>query len=69
MTELLCLKTNDGNYVRFSGDSCELTSMSNATVCTMTQKTYIAAQLDKLRSTGMDVYCVKLTITEEPFEL
>jgi hypothetical protein len=65
MTELLCLKTGCGNYVRTTGDSCELTPMSKATVFTIAQKTQITELLDRLRCAGMDVYCVKLTITEE----
>jgi hypothetical protein len=67
MTELLCLKTSCGNYVRMSGDSIDVTSMSKATVFTLAQKTQMEALLERVRSTNMDVYCVKLTITEERY--
>lgn len=69
MTELLCLKASCGNYVRITGDSCELTSMSKATVFTLTQKLQLTALYNKLHRIGMDLYCVKLTITEERYEL
>jgi hypothetical protein len=68
MTELLCLKASCGNYVRITGDYSELTSMSKATVFTVAQKGQVAELLDRLRSNGTDVYCVKLTITEERCE-
>jgi hypothetical protein len=69
MVELFCLKAKCGDYVKIAGDSCELTSLSKATVFTMAQKTQLTEQLDRLRRAGMDLYCVKLTISEERFVL
>ncbi len=69
MTELLCLKSLCGNYIRTTGDLCELTSMSKATVFTITQQVQVAELRDQLHRNGMNVYCVKLTITEERYEL
>jgi len=69
MTELLCLKAKCGNYVKIAGDSCELTSLNKATVFTITQKSQLTELLDRLHSVGMDLYCVKLTISEERCEL
>lgn len=69
MTELLCLKSTRGDYIRSTGNTWELTSMSKATVFTMQNKLQMMELFDRLRSNGMDVYCVKLTITEERFEI
>ena len=69
MTELFCLKAECGNYVRITDDSWELSSMSNATVFTITQKAQLTEQFKRIHNSGMNLHCVKLTIYEEPYEL